>query len=113
MTTRQTIASVLTTTAIAFAIAPPVHAASMAAAAQATTPVLGDERDRKTQREIKHALGADPALGGSHIAVSTRSGQVTLAGVVRNEEQRLRAHRAAATVRGVRAVDNVIEVVDR
>jgi len=113
MITRQTIASVLTTTAIAFAIVPSAYAASMAAAAQATTPVGGDDRDRRTQRDVKNVLVADPELGDAHIAVSAHGGQVTLAGVVRREEQRLRAQRAAATVHGVRAVDNAIEVLDR
>lgn len=113
MITRQTIVSILTTTAIAFSIAPPALASSMAAAAQATTPVLGDERDRSTQREVKNAIVADPDLAQAHIAVSARSGQVTLAGVVRSAEQRERAQRAAGAVRGVRAVDNAIEVVGR
>lgn len=110
---RQTIASVLTTTAIAFSIGSPAQAASLAAAAQATTPIISDERDRSLQREIKSALGADPALRDAHIAVSTHSGQVTLAGVVTSDDQRSRAQRTAMAVRGVREVENILEVAER
>ncbi|NMG76530.1 BON domain-containing protein [Aromatoleum diolicum] len=109
---RQTVASVLTTTAIAFSICTAAEAASLAAAAQATTPIISDERDRHVQREIKTALSADPGLRNSHIAVSAHSGLVTLAGVVTSDEQRGRAQRAAMAVRGVREVENILEVAE-
>ena len=113
MIKRQTIASVLTTTATAFSICLPAYAASLAAAVQATTPVATDDLDRNLQREIKAALGADSALRGAYIAVSTHSGQVTLAGVVISDEQHGRAQRTAMAVRGVREVENILEVAER
>lgn len=110
MTTRNTIASILTTTAIAFSIAPPAYASSIAAAAQATTPIAGDDRDRGLQQQIRKALGRDAILQGSHIAVSARAGAVTLAGVVRSEAQKLRAQTAVQRLNGVTFVKNALEV---
>jgi hyperosmotically inducible periplasmic protein len=112
MIKRQTVASVLTTTALAFCIAASAaEAASMASAAQATSAAAADPRG--LQREIRSAITADPFLRGAHIAVFTSDGDVTLAGVVSTEEQRGRAQKVATAVRGVRRVDNVIEVADR
>lgn len=108
MIRRKTIASVLTTTAIAFSIAPtPARAADMASAAAPP-----NERDRGLQRDVKSALVADPALQQTHIAVFAEGGQVTLAGVVTTAAQRERAQRNAMTVRGVRQVENTIEVTE-
>jgi len=109
---RQTVASVLARTAIAFSIGTAAQAASLAAAAQATTPIISDEHDRTVQREIKTALGADPAMRNAHIAVSAHSGLVTLAGVVTSDEQRGRAQRTAMAVHGVREVENILEVAE-
>lgn len=108
MIRRQTVASVLTTTAIAFCIAhTPAQAADMASAAAPP-----DERDRSLQRDVKSALVADPALQQTHIAVFAEGGRVTLAGVVTTAEQRDRAQRNAMAVRGVRQVENAIEVTE-
>ncbi|WP_211169092.1 BON domain-containing protein [Aromatoleum toluvorans] len=72
-----------------------------------------DEHDHNLQREIKSAIGADPELRATHIAVSAHAGRVTLAGVVVNDEQRTRAQRTVQGVRGVRTVENVLEVAER
>lgn len=113
MITRQRIATLLATTAIAYSICPPVHAASLAAAAQATLGnALGDDGDRRLRHAIRGALDADETLSGSYVAVNARAGRVTLSGVVRSRAQMARALQAAAQVPGVRAVDNALAVVD-
>lgn len=113
MTTRSTIASILTTTAIAFSIVPPAYAASMAAAAQATTPIVGDDRDRGLQQQVKKALGRVAVLRGSYISVSAHGGDVTLAGVVQSEEQKLRAHETVLALAGVSRVENMLEIAGK
>ncbi|NMF98128.1 BON domain-containing protein [Aromatoleum toluolicum] len=113
MITRKNIASFLTTSAIAFCVGAPAQADSLVAVAQATAAVARDEHDHNLQREIKSAIGADPELRAAHIAVSAHAGRVTLAGVVVNEEQRARAQRTALNVRGVRLVENALELAER
>lgn len=113
MITRQRIATLLATTAIAYSICPPAQAASLVAAAQASVrdPVAGD-RDQGLQDAVRGVLGADDSLRGCYVAVSAREGRVTLSGVVRDTGQMSRALQAAAVVPGVRAVDSALEVVD-
>jgi hyperosmotically inducible protein len=113
MITRQRIVTVLTTTAIAYSICSPTHAASLVSVAQATSrePVAND-LDRSLQNDIRAALGADPELDGSYIAVSSRSGQVTLSGTVRDAGQLARVLQTAISVTGVRQIDNALEVGD-
>ncbi|MGC4405190.1 BON domain-containing protein [Methyloversatilis sp. MC4-4] len=114
MITRQSIATLLTTTAIAYSICSPAQAASLVAATQATLrdPVT-DDRDRGLQEAIKGALGGDEALRGCYVAVSARDGRVTLSGVVRDASQLARTLQTAMAVPGVRAVDNALEVAGR
>ncbi len=109
MIKRQTIVTLLSTTAIAFAIAPPARAESLVAAVQAAAPSRV-ERSGGLQQVVKAALGAEPELHGSRIAVSAHAGQVTLAGVVGTEAQRALAVRTAAAIRGVDAVENALEL---
>ena len=113
MINRQTIATVITTTAIAYSICSPTQAANLAAQVQAKPrdPVTNDV-DRKLQNDVKAALGADSALDGSYVAVTSRSGTVTLSGVVRNAEQLARVLQTAISVAGVRQIDNALEVDD-
>lgn len=113
MITRQTIATVITTTAIAYSICSPTQAANLADQAQAKPrdPVTNDV-DRNLQNDVKTTLGADPALDGSYVAVTSRSGTVTLSGVVRGAEQLARVLQTAMSVAGVRHVENALEVDD-
>lgn len=105
--------------ALFFALAPlavvlppaTVDAASLASAAQAGAADMGD--DVGLQREIRQALAAEPALRGVHITILSHGGDVALAGVVATPEQRARAQQAAASVRGVRRLDNVITIAGR
>ncbi|WP_026295776.1 BON domain-containing protein [Aromatoleum toluclasticum] len=113
MITRKNIVSLLTTSAIAFCIGTPARADSLVAAAQATAAVVRDEHDHNLQRDIKTAIGADPELNTAHIAVSAHAGRVTLAGVAVNEDQRARAQRTVLNVRGVRLVENALELAER
>jgi uncharacterized membrane protein len=111
MINRQTIATVITTTAIAYSICSPTQAANLAAQAQAKPrePVTSDV-DRNLQNDVKAALGADAALDGSYVAVTSRSGTVTLSGVVRSAEQLARVLQTTMSVTGVRHIDNALEV---
>lgn len=108
--------AVLWTTAVAVSIALPVRGAGREALAPDPDPdpvaiqgVAG--HDRVVRHDVKTALGADPVLEGAHIAVSARDGHVTLAGVVTSEAQRQRALALAWGTRGVRLVDNALDVL--
>jgi hyperosmotically inducible protein len=104
--------AVVCTTAVAVSVAQPGRSATREALAQApaeTLHVAG--RDSLVRHDIKTALVADPALEGAHIAVSARDGHVTLAGVVTSEAQRQRALALAWGTRGVRLVDNALDVL--
>jgi len=89
-------------------------APTRAAGAQAEPPKSAPGRvlthDGQLRHAVKDVLRADPALDGALIAVSARDGEVTLAGVVVSSEQRFRAQQLTAATRGVREVDNVLEV---
>ena len=114
MITRQSIATLLTTTAIAYSICSPAQAASLVAAAQATLrDPAADDHDRSLQEAVKGALVAADTLRGCYVAVSARDGRVTLSGVVRDASQLARALQTAMAVPGVRAVDNALEVAAR
>lgn len=113
MICRQRIATVLTTTAIAYSICSPTQAATLVGVAQSKSrePVAND-LDHSLQNDIKAALGAEPALDGCSVAVSSRSGQVTLSGTVRDVVQLARVLQTAMSVPGVRQLDNALEVGD-
>lgn len=113
MICRQRIVTVLTTTAIAYSICSPTEAANLVGVAQSKSrePVAND-LDHSLQNDIKAALGAEPALDGCSVAVSSRSGQVTLSGTVRDAVQLARVLQTAMSVPGVRHIDNALEVGD-
>ncbi len=96
-------------TALAAQIPFSIATASLDAAAQANLEV-SLRASALLRHDVKRALRGDSALGGTHIAVSAREGVVTLAGVVGSEAQRRRAIEVAAGVRGVRAVEDALEV---
>jgi hyperosmotically inducible protein len=106
--------AVVWTTAVAVSIALPVRGAGREALAPDPDPVAIQGvagHDRVVRHDVKTALGADPVLEGAHIAVSARDGHVTLAGVVTSEAQRQRALALAWGTRGVRLVDNALDVL--
>jgi len=113
MISRQRIVTVLTTTAIAYSICSPTQAANLVGVAQSKQrePVAND-LDHSLQNDIRAALGADPALEGCTITVSSLSGQVTLSGTVRDAVQLARVLQTAMSVPGVRQIDNALEVGD-
>lgn len=96
--------------ALALSIAAPGYAASLEAAAQAAVETSTVRPDHAVQEQVKAALVSDPALRGAHIAISTRDGEVTLAGMVIDERQRQRARKVAASIDGVRKVDDALEI---
>ncbi|MBU0603507.1 MAG: BON domain-containing protein [Gammaproteobacteria bacterium] len=114
MISRHTIATVLTTTAIAYSISTPAQAASLASIAQigAREPVT-DDRDRGLADRIKAVLDADSDLQGSALAIEARGGHVTLSGVVLDAHQLSRALQATLAVPGVRDVDTALEIAGR
>ena len=104
--------AVVWTTAVVVSIALPVRGAAREALAADPVAMQGVAgHDRVVRHDVKTALGADPVLEGAHIAVSARDGHVTLAGVVTSEAQRQRALALAWGTRGVRLVDNALDVL--
>lgn len=110
----QTIAALLATTALAYGICPPAQAAGFAEAARPVLPDPGsDDQDRSLRDAIRGALAADRSLNGCYVAVSARAGRVTLGGVVQDVSQLARILQTTASVPGVRAVDNALELAGR
>jgi osmotically-inducible protein OsmY len=66
--------------------------------------------DSEIERDVREELQWDPDLNAEDIAVSVKSGVVTLTGFTRSYTDRLEAEIAAKRVAGVRAVVNDIEV---
>ncbi len=111
MITRHSIATVLTTTAIAYSICSPSHAENMLTLAQSKArEAVTEDVDRGLQNDVRVALAADRSLDGSYIAVSARGGLITLSGVVSSAELLARALQTTMSVPGVRHIENEIEV---
>jgi osmotically-inducible protein OsmY len=66
--------------------------------------------DAEIERDVEEELQWDPDLDATDIAVSVKSGVVTLAGFVKSYTDKYEAEAAAKRVAGVRAVANDIEV---
>lgn len=66
--------------------------------------------DRELQEAVMAELGWEPSVEAAHIGVTANAGVVTLTGHVRSFPQKVVAERAAARVKGVRAVAEDIEV---
>jgi osmotically-inducible protein OsmY len=66
--------------------------------------------DEEIERDVREELKWDPDLDDTDIAVSVKTGVVTLAGFVRSYSDRLEAEAAAKRVAGVLAVANDLEV---
>ncbi len=72
--------------------------------------------DDQVRKDVENALAADPATESYIIGTTVESGQVTLTGAVHSHQQRQVARTVAKGVRGVRAVEDQIDVaykVDR
>ncbi|HVT27293.1 MAG TPA: BON domain-containing protein [Lacipirellulaceae bacterium] len=66
--------------------------------------------DTDLKRDVEEELAWEPSVDASHIAVSVRSGIVTLEGHVPAYGEKCIAERAAARVLGVKAVADELEV---
>ncbi len=60
--------------------------------------------------EVKAKLLADSLLKGVAVSVQTFEGQVTLTGAVDTNEQRAKAENIAKGVKGVKKVNNLLEI---
>ena len=67
-------------------------------------------QDRELQESVMVELGWEPSIDAAHIGVAAHAGVVTLTGHVRSFPQKFAAERAAARVKGVKAVAEEIEV---
>ena len=66
--------------------------------------------DSTITTEVKAKLFEDGILKGLAISVSTFEGAVTLTGAVKTPEQKRKAGEAAWSVKGVKKVNNLLEV---
>ena len=66
--------------------------------------------DRQLQDSVMFELGWEPSVDAAHIGVAANAGVVTLTGHVESFPQKIAAERAAARVKGVKAVGEEIEV---
>lgn len=81
------------------------------AAGCATTQPMGQQVDDATiTTRVKSTLAADPGVGAFELDVDTTDGVVTLRGSVDDPETSRLAEQLARDVRGVRSVQNRIEV---
>lgn len=94
--------------------APPARAPTVTAAQTPSPPAGADEGRPVTDAEISEAvsreLSRDPAVPAAAIRVTTTNGIVMLTGTAADLLARDRATRHAEVVKGVRTVDNRIEV---
>ncbi len=66
--------------------------------------------DSAITTQVKTKLLGESILKGLAITVSTFDGNVTLIGAVQNEEQKRKATEVAKTVKGVKKVNNLLEI---
>jgi osmotically-inducible protein OsmY len=67
-------------------------------------------QDRELQEAVMAELGWEPSIDAAHIGVVVNAGVVTLTGHVQSFPQKVAAERAAARVKGVKAVAEEIVV---
>lgn len=75
-----------------------------------TTAQPAAPTDADIQSNVSYAITHDAQVGDQSVSASTNQGIVTLSGTVQTEAQRQQAETIAATVSGVRAVQNTITV---
>lgn len=66
--------------------------------------------DKTLQKVVLDELAWEPSVNAAHIAVTVREGVVTLGGHVETYAEKLAAEKAAARVKGVKAIVEQIEV---
>jgi len=71
---------------------------------------LKERPDDELNRDVQNALLLDPAADSYEVQTKVASGKVTLTGKVQSYQERLTAERVVEGVRGVRSVQNDIEV---
>lgn len=71
-----------------------------------------NEADRDITQKIRQALMDDDSLStnAQNVKVTTANGLVTLRGVVSSEDEKSRVGKKAKLIRGVKEVDNQLEV---
>lgn len=62
---------------------------------------------------VRRRLASDPVVKGGALEVDVKEGNVTLRGKVELEKQKERATKLAKKVKGVREVDNQLQVVGK
>ena len=67
-------------------------------------------QDKELQESVMAELGWEPSIDAAHIGVTANAGVVTLTGQVKSFTQKGAAERAAARVKGVKAVAEEIQV---
>ena len=67
-------------------------------------------QDKVLQESVMAELGWEPSIDAAHIGVTANAGVVTLTGHVQSFAQKVAAERAAARVKGVKAVAEEIQV---
>ncbi len=67
-------------------------------------------QDKELQESVMAELGWEPSIDAAHIGVTANTGVVTLTGHVQSFAQKVAAEKAAARVKGVKAVAEEIEV---
>ncbi len=66
--------------------------------------------DSTITTEVKAKLLSDSVTKGLAVSVQTFEGQVTLTGAVETEQQRSKAGEVAASVKGVKKVNNLVSL---
>jgi hypothetical protein len=66
--------------------------------------------DSSVQASVDKKLNADSALSSAGIVSMVTDGRVTLTGMVDSADQKLRAERLVRSIKGVKSVDNQIQV---
>lgn len=80
--------------------------AAFSAAHAADKPVS----DNQLFDQVNRSLVTDPQLGARPLEVSVKDGKVTVTGFVENEKLQKRVDRVVKKVKGVREIDNRVQI---
>ncbi|MEZ5399846.1 MAG: BON domain-containing protein [Bryobacteraceae bacterium] len=83
---------------------------ALAGLACAAAMLAAPNSDDAIYDQVRLRLAEDPDLIGGRITVEVKAGVVTLTGKVRTERARSKAPRTAKKVKGVKSVENQLEV---
>ena len=109
MNHRKVIATIISTSALAFSVQLPVLAAD-GRTGNTSSSLSGTALDAVINGKVAAALMSDPGLSGSRIEIDTHDGIVSLRGEVSGPRETRRALELVASVDGVRRVDNLLEL---